>query len=346
MFCCSCVRAESLRTQAIAAVRPLLEEIRAPRAGDLIMVEVLAVHGAYQSVEDEHGQDRALRLGERFIGVLAERRSGTNITGRIPLGPLRRDDRVELLAKGGIIGNAVFVPRYYGGSALPLRVLGFPSEMGAQPLNIANSQPTPLPGVPRRPDKILFVAGTSAETGKTTAMVSLLAALQRWRGDIRSGAVKACGTGRLVDRLRYTAAGAHCALDFVDAGLATTYGTARETFIAMFERIIAATDAVSDLVLVELGGDLLEAGAPYALERISQWQAPLLLVVNDALGALASLDLLHKVGIETIQVATLRQNPWAMARRLGLSKVFDPADENDLFAALLETFPDLITFGR
>jgi hypothetical protein len=35
-----------------------------------------------------------------------------------------------------------------------------------------------------------------------------------------------------------------------------------------------------------------------------------------------------------------------MARRLGLSKVFDPADENDLFAALLETFPDLITFGR
>jgi hypothetical protein len=136
--------------------------------------------------------------------------------------------------------------------------------------------------------------------------------------------VKVCGTGRLRDCVRYREGGAVNALDFVDLGYPTTYGLSGDAAILILRCLIQEAALAGDFVFVELGGDLLEAGAPYMIAATEATQAcGVVLCVNDAMGALEGLRRLNEVGVREVWIVSLRQNAHALSERLCGTPVFD-----------------------
>ncbi|QFU91059.1 hypothetical protein [Amycolatopsis sp. YIM 10] len=312
---CSCVRngPERLRDAELAV------EHQQPRDGDLVIVRCLDSTGAYDHVEDSAGAPVKLYRGDELVVLLGTRRSGTNLFGELPAGPIGAGSKLDLVAQGGLAAECVAVPAYYGSRALPLEVVGFPA-VGGRTLNIADQPVIPVP--PAEPAvpaaAVVFVCGTSAEVGKTTMVCSLNIAVKRRLPGIRTAAIKACGTGRAKDCLHYRAANYDVVTDFVDAGMASTYGVARKEFRAMLTTLIAHCAERAELVVVEIGGDFLEACAPEALEIMAELDASCVMMVNDAMGAAEGLRQLDRLGREPLAIGTFKQNRAALADRLGI----------------------------
>lgn len=324
---CSCVRAAPALLGGEVALAPV---DAAPRDGDLVLVRCLDSTGAYDHVEDGTGAAVKLYRGDVIVATLGTRRSGTNLVGEVPDSPLRAGDRLSLVAQGGLVAVGVSVPAYYGTQALSLEVLGFPATPAGRVLNIADAPVVEVRAQRRAPTPtpVLVVCGTSAEVGKTTLVCNLNIAAKARRPGLRTAAIKACGTGRAKDLLQYRAANYDVVTDFVDAGMPSTYGVAVDRFRAMLHTLVEQCEERADLVVVEVGGDFLEARAPEALAMMAERAAAFVMVVNDAMGALEGLRRLHALGREPRLIGTFRQNPHALAQRLGVpvDRVMDPGD--------------------
>jgi hypothetical protein len=334
----SCVRSAAFR-QRLEENWNLLPINVAPREGDLIVVRATSDLGAYTTIENPGGREVRIYEGDEFMGVLGTRKSGRNPTGFLPQRVLRRGDLLNLVAVGGLIAEAIFTPRYYGGRTLAVETIGFPSLGLDQPVNMRQAARDLGTERPRSDGSVLFVLGTSAEAGKTTFLCEALRSIYRQGACRRVGAIKACGTGRLRDLLRYLDAGASPALDFVDVGWPSTYNISAEEYTALLMRLIAASQREADLTFVEVGGDLLEARAPEAVAVASRLRAPLVLCVNDAMGALAGLERLRREPAPEIAIASMNQNQRALAERLELSNVIDPQSPQDVDRFIHRLFP-------
>lgn len=335
----SCVRSSLLR-ERLTSETTLLPINEAPQEGDLIVVRVLTQKGAYTEVEDLNGRYVRLYVGDTFVGVLGTRKSGTNLTATIPAGPLAKGDVLHVVAFGGLIAEAVFVPRYYGSIALEVEVQGFLPWNECRPANLRDVQhidESPVRSIEEA--RTIFVAGTSAEAGKTTTVCQTLRSIRRLWPDLKVGAIKGAGTGRLEDVLQYVEASAAHATDFVDAGWPSTYNIPPNDYIHMLESLIRSSLQHVELVIVEIGGDLLEARAPEALSIAFKWHAPVFLVANDAMGAMTGLDLLKNHGIHNVTIVTMKQNQNALAERLQLPFVLDPLDEQQVDQVLIQLLP-------
>ncbi|WBB78449.1 hypothetical protein O7606_19775 [Micromonospora sp. WMMD882] len=291
-----------------------------PRDGDLVVVRCLAGAGAYDHVEDETGMPVKLYQGDLFVATLGTRRSGTNLIGEVPTTPVAAGDRLDLVAQGGLAARCTAVPAYYGARALPLEVVGFPADAAGRVRNIDEAPVVPVRDSrrPRVDTPVLFVAGTSAEVGKTTLVCQLNIVARQHRPGLRTAAVKACGTGRAKDVLSYRAANYDVVTDFVDAGMPSTYGVDPDRFRAMLYTLVEHCAERVDLIVVEIGGDFLEARAPEALEIMAELDAACVMMVNDAMGALEGLRQLRALGRAPLMIGTYRQNLHALADRLAV----------------------------
>lgn len=333
---CSCIRS-SLLKERLASNTILLPVNEAPKEGDLVVVRALTKHGVYTEVEDIHGRHVRLYAGDTFVGVFGTRKSGTNLTGAVPTGPVRKGDMLHLVANGGLIAAATFVPRYYGAAALTVEVQGFFPWDGGRSANLRDAQYTHDCSVGMVEEgRIIFVTGTSAESGKTTFVCEALQATKRLWPDLTAGAIKAAGTGRLQDMLRYADAGAAHITDFVDAGWPSTYNIPANDYVHMLDTLVRSSLQHVKVVFVETGGDLLEARVPEALAMASKWCDPVILVANDAMGAMAGLGQLRDLGIHNVTVVTMKQNQKALAERLQLPSVLDPLDERQLEQVIMQ----------
>ena len=323
---CSCIRRVDLQAR-IDSGSDLQFNNSEPREGDVVVARVDGDVGAYMELESRSGRSTTLRRSDLVIGVLGCRRSGTNITAALPKG-VQSGDLLHLVSAGGLVARADFVPHYYGGQALPLEIIGFPS-FEDRILNLRDFQRLVTVGTHRRVPTVV-VAGTSAEVGKTTTVREMVAFLKTIRPQLKIAAIKATGTGRVRDLLAYRSAGANCAIDFVEGGYPSTYGIGSEDYVRLVERLIDVASEHADVVLVEIGGDLLEGRAPEALSLVGSHGWPLILVANDALGAMAGVELLLRYGVGSPFVATIRQSTRALADRLRIARAFDPLCKGDI----------------
>lgn len=314
---CSCVRSPGTLlsgSERLAVVNPT------PRDGDLVIVRCLDSTGAYDHVEDETGAPVKVYRGDVLVAVLGTRRSGTNLIGEVPRGPLATGDRLDLVAQGGLVATCVSVPAYYGTRALPMEVVGFPADPAGRVRNIDHA-PVIEVRTTRRPPcgtPLLFVCGTSAEVGKTTFACRFNIVSKQRDPGLRTAAIKACGTGRAKDRLNYRAANYDLVTDFVDAGMPSTYGVPPTSFRAMLHTLIEHCAQRVDLVVVEIGGDLLEARAPEALDIMAELDGRCVMMVNDAMGAMEGLRILGALGRPPLAIGTFKQNLRALADRLAV----------------------------
>ncbi|WP_053660909.1 hypothetical protein [Streptomyces sp. MMG1121] len=321
----SCTRGAQALTERPTAVEGT------GRAGDLVIARVIRV-GAYPRVENTHGRDVRIRPGDEIVGVLGERHSTTSIYGGLPEGglPVTAGAPADLLAVGGVIGTAASSPASLG-PATALELVGLAADGQGRVISL---RPRTAPSAPATP--VVFVGGTAAEVGKTTfasALVHQLAA----RHGMRVGVTKLAGTGRLRDLLTLADAGAHCAADFVDAGLATTYGHPADTVVGAARHLVGRlTEEGAEIVVAELGGDLWGAGIPGILRDpgLAAAARALVLVPSDTMASLGADAWLTQNGITIPPVHGVpHRNVLAARERVGRGmgvELVDPHDEDDL----------------
>ena len=294
----------------------IVEANNFPRSGDIVLLRCTESAGAYTSIETLSGQNTQLFVGDLFIGVLGDRFSGTNVFGVMPRTPIGVGMRLDLVAAGGVVAHSVEVPGYCGGKTSSAEVVGFPVTPRGKKLNIDGVGPLAhsLGSMPRY--DCIVVCGTSAEVGKTTMTCSIGRQIKAICAEFRVGAIKACGTGRIKDIQSYQKAGFDAAIDYVDFGLVTTYGLPEEKFIQTLEKMTNYVGKQTDVLMLEIGGDLYEANAPAALKYGSELGAQFILVVNDAMGATEALRVLGKENIMPTCIASFKQNMHSLKARL------------------------------
>ena len=294
--------------------------------GVVLLLQTLADAGSIRSLENQQGREVALYRGDRFVGVLAHRRSSTSEYGEVPPGVGPGAPReLDLLSHGGVVGRGLSIPpaRAAGGFTR-VRVLGALAQQGRalRLRDLCGCPPEPGPDAPprRRQPAVptLLVCGSAAEVGKTTTCAALIRALKR-RGLV-VGAAKLTGTGRLRDILAMRDAGADHALDFPELGLATTY-TAAQPVLEAAREILGRLDASGcQVVVAELGGDIIEANADALLAdpRIAGRCRAIVHVAGDVLGILGAAALYRRFGLRQPIQPTLPKgrNPLGTVERL------------------------------
>ncbi len=264
------------------------------REGDLIVVEALSEFGSTTRVENQAGRDERIHARDRFVGVLANRFSGTSESGVVPAEGIMLcgDTIVHLLSTGGVIGINTGIPQRLRQEPFTLKPLGL-LQRGGNPLNLEEIcgpwHESLRPSAP-----IVMVCGTSAEVGKTTTAASLIRAL-RAEG-MQVAGTKFAGTGRMRDILALRDAGACPWLDFPDVGLATTY-TGSERFTkatyTLFNRINSESP---DIIVAEAGGDPIEANIPTLLgdTEIMRCVIAVAVVAGDVMGMMGAVSYLRR----------------------------------------------------
>lgn len=261
------------------------------KEGDLVVVEALSEFGSTIHVENQVGRDERIHQGDKLVGVLANRFSGTSESGVVPSGGIKlyEDSVVHLLSTGGVIGINTGIPQRMRQEPFRLRPLGILQKDDDKQLNLAEMC-GPWHESLYQSAPIVLVCGTSAEVGKTTTAAALIRALSK--EGLQTAGVKIAGTGRMRDVLALRDAGALPWLDFPDVGLATTY-TGSERFIkATYTLFNHANAARPNIIVAEAGGDPIEANIPTFLndKAIMRCVASIVIVAGDVMGMMGSID--------------------------------------------------------
>jgi hypothetical protein len=326
----SCVRSGELLSTLQHHQVLLASRLSEPAPGHLVLCEVEDAAGVYASIEvGPEGAAWPLTAGARFVGVLGNRLSCTNVSGRVPGRVLTIGSPLSVLSKSGIVGELDYVPPYLG--------MKVPEVCFAGVLCRADGKPMTCGDFPKFSKSRLrstefraqiVVCGSSAESGKTTLVSGLIRNASR-QGR-RVGALKLCGTGRIADIAKYREAGAHFVGDFVDVGEATTYGLEGSRLDSLLEQLeCAAEESGADTLFYELGGDIEEDAAKHFLMRLASAKR-VIFVANSSLAARAGVQQLRDAGARQLEVASLFQNVRVLERRAEIGRVYDIGAPEDL----------------
>lgn len=130
-------------------------------------------------------------------------------------------------------------------------------------------------------------------------------------------------------------AGADAYYDFPDVGLASTYTSPDRSYPAAISLFNKLNREGVDVIVAEMGGDIIEANIPIILtsKEVMQYAAGVVHSSGDVLGIMGSLQQYQEFGVETPIQITLpkdRNNAGTLARlkQRGLG-AFNSLDEAD-----------------
>jgi hypothetical protein len=256
------------------------------RRGVYVIAEVVE-YGCNTRLDVVPGADLPMYPGAKFVGVWGVRQSSTSISGTLPPTPVAPGFNCDFLGIGGIVGVSTDYRRD-GAAPTRVRILGSlycadkPADMRSALGPISASALPPL----------VLVAGSSAEIGKTRTTSALISRLVA--DGHRVAGIKLTGSGRMRDLIWYVQAGAHWTLDFVDAGLESTYDRPGEEVAMSAKNLMrACADLGAQVIVGEIGGDLISSGGMAVFNDQ---------VVRSTLRAvvLTAADPLAAVGLETL----------------------------------------------
>lgn len=290
-------QAFSTRRVPGSAFRTLLPAPRTPRAGDLLLAEVLSV-GQHRQVELTSGRKAHLFPGSRVIVAYGNRYAPDQFEALVPgdLGPC------DLIAGGGLAAREV---QRHAAMSAPTRLqpLGLIGDDDGRPLNLRQFALPPRP-VPARMPEVFVVCGSSMNAGKTHTVAMLV------RGLLAAGrqtaACKVTGTGSGNDIWKMRDIGALTVLDFADAGYPSTYRTPVAELEAAFVKLICACAAEgADTVVVEIADGLGQAETAGLLRSatLRAHTTAVLFAAADPLGAAAGERWLREAGLPPVAVS-------------------------------------------
>lgn len=259
-----------------------------PCAGDLVLATVTEI-GHHPRLESPEGRRAQLYVGDEIIVAFGARYAPDQFEALVPddLGPC------DLVAGGGIAARAV-ARHARARKPTAIRPIGILVDATGRAINVAQFSIQPREPSPRTRN-LVAVVGTSMNAGKTTAAANLIRGLSN--GGLRVGACKVTGTGSGGDIWSMRDAGAAFALDFTDAGFATTAGVDIEAIDNGAQLLVAELEAEDiDIVVAEIADGLLQRETAALLTAPRGFASridTLLLAAADSMGAVAAADWLR-----------------------------------------------------
>jgi len=262
----------------------LLSGTLSPQAGDLVLAHVEEL-GQHRRLELVTSRRAALFEGDEIVVAYGNRYAPDQFEGIVPdhLGACR------LVAAGGVAARLLNRHDRVK-TATRITPLGLLTDENGQRINLSSARlpktdwidPSPL---------VLVVAGTSMNSGKTTACANLVKGFVRQK--IKVAAAKFTGTGAGADYRSLVDAGADPVFDFIDAGYVSTYRVNREVLLDIVKTLgseMAATKP--DVIIVEVADGLLqrETARLFSTPAFTDWIDGVIFAANDALGAQAGIS--------------------------------------------------------
>jgi hypothetical protein len=234
--------------------------------------------GQHKALQLASGRPSPLFPSDEIVLAAGARYAPDQFEAYVPeaLGPC------DPVAAGGVCG--VVASRFERmGEPTRLEARGLSADASGRPSNLTDFRIHPPPAARRIPT--IAVLGTSMNTGKTTAAAHLVRGLAL--SDLKVGAAKVTGTGAPGDLASMRDAGAIAALDFGDAGYATTFLLDLPALEAVF---VTLTDALvaegAEVAVLEVADGLLQretamlVGSPVFKSRVDT----VLFAAGDAMG--------------------------------------------------------------
>jgi hypothetical protein len=308
----SAKRAFATRRLPARALHQVLSLVGSPRSGDVVLARVDAV-GHHKSLERIDGRRCRLFAGDEIVLAYGDRYAPDQFHAQVP------DDyrSCHLAAAGGLIA---LVTEQHARMAEPtsLTPLARIGDAAGLPLRLARFRLAPPPTSRRIPT--LAVVGTAMNAGKTTTCAALIRGLAR--SGVRVGAAKLTGTAAGGDTWAMRDAGARHALDFTDAGLASTYRVPIAEVEAAAGLLLDHLAASCEAAVVEVADGLLQTetralvAGPLFRERIDG----VVFAANDAMGAAAGVEWLRSAGLHVVAVSgALTASPLATAEAAAIT---------------------------
>ncbi|MEM9476939.1 MAG: DUF1611 domain-containing protein [Pseudomonadota bacterium] len=264
-------------------------------AGDLVLAEITEI-GQHKNIQLADRRMSKSYPGDLVVLCLGDRYAPDQFMASAVI----HDDMIDLVAGGGVAGR-VDVAHSLMRSPTRLKPIGLLTGARGQLLNVADYALPALPANDRV--TVIGVFGASMNSGKTTAATSLA------HGLVRSGyaaaAVKATGTGAFGDFNSFEDAGVP-ALDFTDAGMATTFRMPLERIEAGFDTLVATAAARgAEVVVVEIADGVFQQETRKLLQspRIRDRLDGILFAAPDALSALGGVTVLNRIGLAPFAIS-------------------------------------------
>ena len=313
-------------------------------AGDLVLGLLHADPACPARVLNQKRELQFLSRPHHVVAALGLRIAPNSVSATLPVGGLDVSSGVVahwVAGESGIVGCLDGTPAgrcgapNEGNHPREFRLIGLLHDANDRKLSVRDFVIEPRAARLRRP--VVLVGATSGELGKTVLAGQIIRHLSEQ--GLRVGAVKASGTGGTMDCTSHQQHGAVLALDQVDAGLSSTHGDPDEVATRLVTVLRRMEDAEVDVVVVELGGELLSAANP----RIAHLPE----IRGNAIGfAVISSDTLGAYGVRAFNEARLHYHPRvfryftspfrnhaAMSCRMasvGFDQTWDPNSQEDI----------------
>lgn len=277
-------RAFTTRNVDLTLAQRLVRSGRRPVAGDLILARVTML-GQHRRIENIHGRRGDLYVGDEIIVAYGNRYAPDQFEAYIP----DNLDPCHLVAGGGIAALATC--RHASVKApTSIEVIGALVCADGRPLNVGDFATATAPAgplsAPSRPPLVIAVVGSSMNAGKTTTVAGIVHGLTR--AGFRVGAAKLTGTGSGGDLWSMRDAGAALAVDFTDAGHASTFQVEPEELGRVTMSLLAQLAAdKADIAVVEIADGLLQDETARLIElgHHKGWFDGVVFAAADAMGA-------------------------------------------------------------
>ncbi len=287
-------------------VKLLTGEVK-PAAGDLLLARVDQL-GQHPRLELTTSRRAEMFEGDEIAVVFGNRYAPDQFEAIVP-------DRLEpccLVAAGGVAARLL---NRHSKMKRPTKItpLGLLADETGNPFNLATFR-LPQPATINPEPLVLVVAGTSMNSGKTTACASLVKGLVRH--GLQVAAAKITGTGAGSDYRSLVDAGADPVFDFLDAGYVSTYRIDRHDLVDIVMILGGHLAAANpDVIVLEVADGLLqrETARLFVTPEFTGWVDGVVFAANDALGAQAGVAWLAARQLPVIAITgVLTSAPLAM----------------------------------
>ena len=257
-------------------------------SGDLALCRILEIN-QHKKIQLASQRYSLSYPGDLLVVCVGDRYAPDQFEGYAEVDP----EGADLLASGGVIGS---MRAAHGRMSKPTRVkpLGLLKDSAGEVINVARYGLPPMQ-IPEQVT-VLGVVGASMNAGKTTAAVSLAHGLSR--AGYRVAGVKVTGTGAFGDFNAFEDAGVP-ALDFTDAGMASTYRMPNRRIEQGFETLVGtAASRGAEVVVVEVADGVFqkETASLLAGSALSDRLDGILFAAPDALSVVGGVEVLQRYG--------------------------------------------------